>query len=49
MNSDFKDLMRIFGEEGFEFLVVGAYAVILADLDELRRALGPTFPLPLVR
>ena len=28
MNSDFKDLLRIFGEEGVEFLVVGGYAVI---------------------
>jgi len=28
MNSDFKDLLRIFAEEGVEFLVVGAYAVI---------------------
>ena len=28
MNSDFKDLLRIFGEEEVEFLVVGAYAVI---------------------
>ena len=45
MNSDFKDLLRIFGAEGVEFLVVGAYAVIhhtqpryTKDLDELRRA-----------
>jgi hypothetical protein len=48
MNSDFKDLLRIFAEEGVEFLVVGAYAVIhhtqprytkdLVDIDELRRA-----------
>lgn len=28
MNSDFKDLLRIFGEEGVEYLIVGAYAVI---------------------
>jgi len=28
MNSDFKDLLRIFAEEKVEFLVVGAYAVI---------------------
>ena len=28
MNSDFKDLLRIFAEEEVEFLVVGAYAVI---------------------
>ncbi len=28
MNSDFKDLLRIFAEEGVEYLVVGAYAVI---------------------
>lgn len=28
MNSDFKDLLRIFAEENVEFLVVGAYAVI---------------------
>ena len=28
MNSDFKDLLRIFGEEEVEFLVVGGYAVI---------------------
>jgi predicted nucleotidyltransferase len=28
MNSDFKDLLRIFDEEGVEYLVVGAYAVI---------------------
>jgi hypothetical protein len=28
MNSDFKDLLRIFAEEQVEYLVVGAYAVI---------------------
>ena len=28
MNSDFKDLLRIFEEEAIEYLVVGAYAVI---------------------
>lgn len=28
MNSDFKDLLRIFAEEGVEYLIVGAYAVI---------------------
>ncbi|MBK1828478.1 hypothetical protein [Haloferula rosea] len=28
MNSDFKDLLRIFAEEGVEYLTVGAYAVI---------------------
>jgi hypothetical protein len=28
MNSDFKDLLRIFAEEEVEYLVVGAYAVI---------------------
>ena len=28
MNSDFRDLLRIFGEEDVEFLVVGAYAII---------------------
>lgn len=28
MNSDFKDLLRILGEEGVRFLVVGGYAVI---------------------
>jgi len=28
MNSDFKDLLRIFGEERVEYLIVGAYAVI---------------------
>ncbi len=28
MNSDFKDLLRIFAEESVEHLVVGAYAVI---------------------
>jgi len=28
MNSDFKDLLRIFAEENVEYLVVGAYAVI---------------------
>ena len=28
MNSDFKDLLRIFGEEEVEYLIVGAYAVI---------------------
>ena len=28
MNSDFKDLLRIFAEEEVEYLVVGGYAVI---------------------
>ncbi len=28
MNSDFKDLLRIFGEEEVDYLIVGAYAVI---------------------
>lgn len=28
MNSDFKDLLRIFAEEEVEYLIVGAYAVI---------------------
>lgn len=28
MNSDFKDLLRIFDEEKVEYLVVGAYAVM---------------------
>ncbi|NIP96984.1 MAG: hypothetical protein GWO24_27550, partial [Akkermansiaceae bacterium] len=28
MNSDFKDLLRTFAEEGVEYLIVGAYAVI---------------------
>ena len=28
MNSDFKDLLRILGEQGVRFLVVGGYAVI---------------------
>ncbi|NQX01321.1 hypothetical protein HQ447_11745 [bacterium] len=28
MNSDFKDLLRIFAEEQVEYLIVGAYAVI---------------------
>ena len=28
MNSDFKDLLAIFAEEGVEYLVVGAYAVM---------------------
>lgn len=28
MNSDFKDLLRIFAEEKVEYLIVGAYAVI---------------------
>ena len=28
MNSDFKDLLRIFAEESVEYLVVGGYAVI---------------------
>ncbi len=28
MNSDFKDLLRIFSEENVEYLIVGAYAVI---------------------
>ena len=28
MNSDFKDLLRIFAEHGVEYMVVGAYAVI---------------------
>lgn len=28
MNSDFKDLLRTFAEEGVEYLVVGGYAVI---------------------
>lgn len=28
MNSDFKDLSRIFAEEGVEYMIVGAYAVI---------------------
>jgi hypothetical protein len=28
MNSDFKDLLRIFAEEQVEYLVVGGYAVI---------------------
>ncbi len=28
MNSDFKDLLRIFAEEEVEYLVVGAYAVM---------------------
>jgi hypothetical protein len=28
MNSDFKDLLRILGEEGVRFPVVGGYAVI---------------------
>ncbi len=28
MNSDFKDLLRVFAEEEFEYLIVGAYAVI---------------------
>jgi hypothetical protein len=28
MNSDFKDLLRMFAEEQVEYLVVGAYAVI---------------------
>ncbi len=45
MNSDFKDLLRTFDEEGVEFLVVGGYAIIhhtqpryTKDLGELRRA-----------
>lgn len=44
MNSDFKDLLQIFGEEDVRFLVVGGYAVIhyaqpryTKDLDELQR------------
>ena len=28
MNSDFKDLLQVFADEGVEYLVVGAYAVI---------------------
>lgn len=28
MNSDFKELLQIFGEEEVEYLIVGAYAVI---------------------
>lgn len=28
MNSDFKDLLRIFESEGVEYLIVGAYAVM---------------------
>ena len=28
MNSDFKDLLRIFEAEGVEYLIVGAYAVM---------------------
>ena len=31
MNSDFKDLLRIFAEEQVEYLVVGAYAVKQLD------------------
>ena len=27
MTNDFKDLLSVFGEEGFEFLVIGAHAV----------------------
>jgi hypothetical protein len=27
-NSDFKEMLRLFAEEGVEFLVVGAHAVI---------------------
>lgn len=47
MNSDFKDLLRIFEAEDVEYLIVGAYAVMhytqprytkdLADLEEIRR------------
>lgn len=48
MNSDFKDLLRLFADNQVRFLVVGGYAVILSKEDVITSKIASGRPQDLI-